>query len=252
MGKLKVLVVEDDPIHAAKAEMLLDELGYELLRIVDTAEEAVPVFLATKPDLILMDIQLSGVKDGIEVANKINQLNPIPIIFTTSFTDKETFERAKETNPYAYMIKPLKKEALQRNIELAVFNFAKSYLQDEIETDYFTGWSQNMMVQDSFFVKTSNCLEKVKHADVLWIEVTSNRYCEIKTESRSFTLRTTLKSLEGKLSPQQFVRVHRAYIVNIHKIESIHDRDMMLGIGENHIPMGTVYKQLVLERLNVL
>ena len=101
-------------------------------------------------------------------------------------------------------------------------------------------------------MKTSNCLEKVRHADVLWIEVTSNHYCEIKTESRSFNLRTTLKNLEQKLSPQQFMRVHRAYIVNINKVDSIYDRDMLLGIGGEHIPMGAVYKPLVMERLNVL
>ena len=252
MGKLRILVIEDDLMHASKAEMLLDELDYALAGIAKNIDEAIRLFVSTKPDVVLMDIDLSDEKDGIELADKFNKINPVPIIFTTSFTDQETFERAKQTEPYAYLIKPLEKNSLQRSIELAVYNFARNFMREEIEADYFTGWSQNMMAQDSFFVKTSDCLEKVRYADVLWVEVSADRYCEIKTATKSFSIRASLKNLEQKLSPYQFVRTHRAYIVNIMKVDNINDREMTVGIGEHEVPMGNAYKQIIMDKLNIL
>lgn len=252
MAKIRILAIEDDPIHAARAEMLLDELGYQLIEVASSPEEALRLFKATKPDLVLMDIDLSSDQDGIQVAEKMNGINPVPIIFTTSFTDTATFERAKSTEPYAYMIKPLEKERLKASIELAVFRFAKDYFRETIENDHFTGWSQNMMAKEAFFVKTSEALEKVRYADVLWVGVSSDRYCDIVTTSRSFILRASLKQLEGKLSPYQFVRAHRAYIVNMMKIEHINEQDMTLKVGTESIPLGNAYKQMILERLNIL
>lgn len=252
MAQIRILAIEDDPIHAARMEMLLDELGYFLIEIASTPDEALRLFSATKPDLVLMDIDLSSDRDGIEVAEKMNMINPVPIIFTTSFTDRETIDRAKSSDPYAYMIKPIEQGALQASIELAVFRFAKDYYRDTIESDHFSGWSQNLMAKDSFFVKTSNCLEKIRYADVLWVGVSSDRYCDIVTESRSFTIRTSLKSLEGKLSPYQFVRVHRAYIVNLLKVDSINEQDMSLGIRDKSVPLGSAYKQLIMKQLNII
>jgi DNA-binding LytR/AlgR family response regulator len=252
MSKLKILVVEDDPLHAAKAEMLLDELDYQLAGIASSEEEAVRMFLATKPDVVLMDIDLGASRDGIEVAMRLNKINPIPIIFATSFADDRTFERAKVTEPYAYLVKPLSLDEVRRNIELAVFRFAKNYLREQVATDHFSGWSGQLLAQDAFFVKTAETLEKVRYAEVLWVEVSSDRYCDIKTASRTFTLRASLKNLEEKLSPLQFMRVHRAYIVNMLQVESINDKDMTLTVAGHTVPMGAVYKQLIVERLHIL
>ncbi len=232
--------------------MLLDELDYELVGVAQNPSDAMRLFLSTKPDLVLMDIDLSAEKDGIEIAEKINKINPVPIIFTTSFTDQATFDRAKTTEPYAYLIKPLDKTALQKSIELAVYQFAKKYMREEIEADYFTGWSQNMMAQDSFFVKTSNQLEKIRYAEVLWVEVGEDRYCNIQTEKDSFSIRASLKNLEHKLSPYQFLRVHRGYIVNIMQVKSINDKEMLIGVGDQNIPLGSAYKNILMEKLNVL
>ncbi len=219
MAKSRILVVEDDPIHAARADMLLEKLGHELVGIASGSEDAIKLYIATKPELVLMDIQLTDKKDGIEVAEKINSINPIPVIFTTSLTDEQTFQRAKGTEPYAYLTKPLNQQELKRSIELAISNFAKSTLREDIESDYFSGWSQNAVGQDSFFIKTSQEYRKVRYADILWVEVAADRYCNIKTEQETYQIRASLRNLEQKLSPYQFIRVHKSYIANSVKID---------------------------------
>lgn len=252
MAQVRILAIEDDPIHAARIEMLLDELGYSLIEVASNPTDALRLFSATKPDLVLMDIDLSSERDGIEVAEKMNAINPVPLIFTTSFTDRETIDRAKATEPYAYLVKPIEQGALQASIELAVFRFAKDHFREVIENDHFSGWSQNLISKDAFFVKTSSCLEKIRYADVLYVGVSADRYCDIVTESRNFTVRTSLKNLEGKLSPYQFVRVHRAYIVNMLKIDQINEQEMTVGLGTEFVPLGSAYKQVIMQRLNIL
>lgn len=252
MTKLRILAVEDNPLHASKLEMLLDELGYFLIEIVNNADEAIRLFRATKPDLVLMDIDLGDGGDGISIANRINAINPVPIIFITSFSDQKTFNRAKSTEPYAYMIKPIEKASLQASIELAVLRFSKDYFKDTVEGDFFTGWSQKKLAQESFFVKTADGLAKVRYNDVLWINISTEKYCEIVTTSKTFRVRASLKQLEGKLSPYQFVRTFRSHIVNIHKIDAIRESDMTIIIGKEAIPLGQSYKQLLFQRLNVI
>lgn len=252
MAQLRILAIEDNPLHAGKLEMLLDELGYFLIEVVNNASEAIRMFRATKPDVVLMDVDLGGEKDGIDIAQQINEINPVPIIFITSFTDKTTFDRAKSTEPYAYMIKPVEKASLQASIELAVLRFAKDYFKETVEGDFFTGWSQNMLAKESFFIKTGNGLEKIRYAEVLWIHVAVDRYCDIVTGSKVFTIRASLKQLEDKLSPYQFVRTHRTHIVNIQKIDAISEQDMTVTIGEQIIPLGQAYKQVLMQKLNII
>ena len=245
MSQIRILAVEDNPIHAAKLEMLLDELGYFLIDTVNNTTDAVSKFEAVSPDIMLMDIDLKQDEDGIGIAKKITSINPVPIIFTTSFTDLTTIDRAKATHPFGYLIKPLEKAALQAAIELAVFRFAHTEVhQPEVQS---SGWTQHAIAMDSFFVKT-NCLEKVLYDDILWVGVSSDRYCEIVTESKTFTIRTSLLSLGEKLPPHQFVRIHRTYIVNIQKVIHINEQDMLIGIADQELSMGSAYKEDIMSR----
>lgn len=251
MGKIRILAIEDNQLHASRIEFILDELGYELISIAKNANEALRVFRATIPDLVLMDIDLSDNRDGIEVAESINKINPVPIIFTTAFTDKETFDRAKTTEPYAYMIKPVEKSALQASIELAVFRFSKDYIKETMEESGFSGWTDNMLATDCFFVKTVSCLEKVKYENVLWISVASDRYCEIITADKSYKIRASLKNLIEKLPPQ-FLRIHRTHIANIEKVDRINEQEMTLTIADHTIPMAQASKQMIIQKFTVL
>mgnify|MGYP003473637111 FL=1 len=112
--KYKILIVEDEMIIAANISLQLTTLGYEVTGIIPRGEEALMHFRQNKPDIVLLDIQLKGDLDGIETAKLMQKESEIPIIYLTANADEAHFNKAKSTNPYAFISKPFKKLDLQR------------------------------------------------------------------------------------------------------------------------------------------
>src|SRR5919198_3115548 len=133
MSILKIGVVEDELIIARTILGTLQELGYECCGPAINYTEAMEMLEQNKPDLLLLDIQLSGKKDGIDVAQKLNELYQVPFIFLTSNSDGETIDRAKKVNPHAYIVKPFTKEELFAAIEIAFSNFTGHHSQAKAE-----------------------------------------------------------------------------------------------------------------------
>ena len=119
----QILVVEDEVITALDIQRRLKSLGYQVPEIICSGEEAIEKVKQNKPDLILMDINLFGGMDGIEAASKIHSFSDIPIIYLTAFSDNETLQRAKITEPYAYIVKPFKDRDLHLNLEIAFYKY---------------------------------------------------------------------------------------------------------------------------------
>ena len=118
VSPIKVLIVEDEMIIAANTSLQLTNLGYEVSGIVSRGEEVLIHIKDSLPDIILLDIQLKGELDGIETAHQVQEHFDIPIIYLTSNVDDANFERAKKTNPYAFISKPFKKLDLAHAIDL--------------------------------------------------------------------------------------------------------------------------------------
>ena len=102
-----ILIIEDEVMLSAWLKMQLEDEGYFVCGSFTTGEKAIEFVQNTKPDLILMDINLVGEIDGIEAAEVINIKSKIPIIFMTGYADPEIYERAQKTKPVAYLIKPI-------------------------------------------------------------------------------------------------------------------------------------------------
>ena len=75
----------------------------------------------SEPDLVMMDIMLEGPMDGVEVAGRIREKNEIPVILLTAYSDNETLQRAKITEPFGYLIKPYNERELHTNIEVSLY-----------------------------------------------------------------------------------------------------------------------------------
>lgn len=121
MPKARILVVEDEGIIAEDIQMSLKDLGYEIAGTVSTGEEAMRMAVQQRPDLVLMDVVLQGQLDGIEAADKIHTLLKIPIVYLTAYSDDKVLERAKNTEPFGYLIKPFRDRELHSTIEMALF-----------------------------------------------------------------------------------------------------------------------------------
>ena len=119
MGE-RVLIVEDEAIIAEDIRRTLVTLGYDAPRSAVTGAEAVALAEALQPRLVLMDIKLKGPMDGIEAAGLIRDRFGIPVIFLTSHSDEATLARAKEMQPYGYILKPFDDRELRIAIEVAL------------------------------------------------------------------------------------------------------------------------------------
>jgi len=117
----KILVVEDEAIVARDIERQLRKAGYEVPAVVASAEAAIEQAGQTSPDLVLMDIRLQGPVDGIEAAREIREQFKLPVIFLTAHADDETLARAKLTQPFGYIVKPIGHSNLTSSIEMALY-----------------------------------------------------------------------------------------------------------------------------------
>jgi|SRR5581483_6462847 len=114
------LIVEDESLIAEELRERLERFGFRVIATVDSAEEGVCIAAAERPDLVLMDIRLKGEKDGVEAAIEIRRHVDVPIIYLTAYSDRATLERAKQAEPYGYVLKPFHERELQVTIELAM------------------------------------------------------------------------------------------------------------------------------------
>lgn len=122
---LRVLIVEDEPLYGRLLTAFVHSLGHVPVGPATSGEEALQLFdQEPRPQLALLDINLSGSLDGIDVAEALLARQRVPLIFNTSLADTATFNRAKQVGPSAYLVKPFDQVVLERAIALALHNFA--------------------------------------------------------------------------------------------------------------------------------
>ncbi|MEO1261821.1 MAG: response regulator [Bacteroidota bacterium] len=245
MGKFQILLVEDSPSFAFEVEMLIEEMGYELLDTVDNAEDALAAIDKYHPDLILMDIGLKSNLTGLDVANLIKHLK-IPIIFTTSYNDQETYKKAQESHIYGFLVKPFDRLSLQSAIENAfkriILGASEEQERDKVEKD--------IAKHKRLLVKQNGILRKIKTDEILFIQGEGN-YSTLVTMEKRFVVKMSMKKLLESLQTD-IVPIHRSYCVRLDKVDGIDTKEDLIIVGKHKLPLGRRYKPAVLERFNLL
>jgi DNA-binding LytR/AlgR family response regulator len=244
---IKILVVEDEMIIAAKISMQLSSLGYEVTGILPRGEEALLHIKENRPDIILLDINLKGNLDGIETAKQLQQEAPVPIIYITANSDEATFNRAKSTKPYAFITKPFKQIDLQRAIELTISRMAAN--DTNIQPEAHISEEHPFFLSDRIFVKHRDKMIKIIVADILYVEADRN-YCRIFTSEKEYLLTITLKTIEEKFPGRIILRTHRSYLVNLAHIDEVADGHLI--IHQKAIPLSAGMKEQLLQRIQTL
>ena len=244
MTKPRILISEDEVIIAEDIAASLEELGYETCAI-DSGEDTIDMIRETRPDLVLLDINLRGGADGVDIGSRIKEEFNIPFIYLTAYADHATVDRAKKTEPDGFLVKPFDEKSLRSAIEIALYkhdshkemNGAQlSPKEQEVATDYI-------------FVKVKHRIIKVHYSDILWVEAYDN-YSFIVTADQKYLVSSTLKDMEQKLPSQNFVRVHRSYIANLDKIEALEENSVVFAKGD--VPIGKSYKKTLMSRFNII
>ena len=250
MPKTNVLVVEDESIVSKDIQHSLKKLGYNVVGAASTGERAFELAASEKPDIILMDIMLKGDINGIETASRVKEELQIPVIYLTAYADESTLEKAKVTEPYGYIIKPFKEVDLHTSIEMALYKFSK---EKEVlkARDLFYSIIENKDSKDFIFVKSKSRLVKIKTSDIYFVEALKD-YVVINTLDSRYTIHSTMKDIVAKLEQDNFIRVHRSFIVRLDKIASIEYPNLHLENDKKVIPIGGSFKEDLIKKLNLL
>ena len=242
---VRIVVVEDDAVIAADLAALLDELGYTVCTTCSDARSAMLALARHEPDLLLLDIQLGRGADGIRIAEEVNTIRPLPIIFVTSHTDAGTLDRVKAVRPAGFIIKPFDEADLRTQIEIALARYAA---QAEVATPMADEARQDFVIADNLFVRYGGRLIKVPLEDILYAEADGN-YVLVHTADRRYALTTTLTSMEEKLPARRFLRVHRSYLVDLRRITAVEEKRVLLG--DVAVPVGRTHREALRRRLDL-
>lgn len=235
---LKVLIIEDDALITEDIKMMISKIGHVVIGNAFSSNQAINLLRDLNPDIVLLDINLGGKIDGIDIAEIINMKYSIPFVFITSYSDDHTVNRAGESRPSGYIVKPFDQNDLKVAIQFAMFRFLN---QRNPKTVYDE--------QSVYFFKDRDVLTPVKAQDIMYIKADDN-YCIIVTNDSKHIVHSTLKSINEKLACNALIQCHRSYVVNYSFIEQISEG--YAKIGSTEIPIGRKFKKSFFDSLEII
>lgn len=236
---MKALIVEDEISIALELELILQELGHEVIGRVDNSTSAYEKIVAEIPDLICMDIDIKGSYNGLDIAEKITHLS-IPIIFITSSSDKEIALRIDKLKNAVYIVKPIKKFTLKSVIELIL-------ARNEIKRKNVQTYSAD----EFLFLKKKDNYVKIKLDEILYVRAEGD-YSVTHTKTTKFINHLTISKMQEVLPEKDFIKPHRSYLVNIKNIDSISLTNSQISIGDCQIPVSRNNKTAIQEAFKLL
>ncbi|WP_424961462.1 LytTR family transcriptional regulator DNA-binding domain-containing protein [Ekhidna sp.] len=227
MSKFNIVIVDDELMIAEMTKEMLLELGYNVVGIAKNHEEADLILSSPQQiDLLILDINLSEQKDGIDLAREVEKKYKLPFIFLTSYSDPKTIKKASSTTPAAYLLKPFTRDDLFTTIEFLRAKGSKS--------------------AEFVLVKVGAKKVKVSVQDIHYIK-SDNNYLDVVTEEKKFIVRNSLDNFLSELRSNEIVRVHRSYAVNIHKVKAINGQQLL--VKDIKCPISRTNKREVSELL---
>lgn len=234
-SKHKIAIVEDDPLISLDLQEILLENNYLVSDVYHSGEEAIEQ-MNPKTDLALLDINLDGAMTGIELGIELKK-REIPCIFITSYYDNKTLEKARIADPLAYIIKPFEEHEIIANVKLGLSKISSSESEVAMEP------------QKPVFLKSGTKMQRLIPDEIDYIEA-YDVYSQVWSNGKRMTASHTLKGISQLLNFPFLVRVHRSYIVNINKVQSICEDAVV--IGENKIPIGRTYKKTFFDLIQLI
>lgn len=256
MEPTRVMIIEDEALVALDLAKGLEKDGYFVVGTADNGKEAIELFRTTPVDILLVDVNIVGDLDGISTAAMLMELRQVPLIYLTAFTDPGTLERAKATQPSAYLSKPYTLTNVRIAIEMAMHNFAvarqgtppgKVIPLEKSPAADATDKETILRLNDYIFVKHQYAFVKIRLTDILYVEA-ENNYVQLITPERKFLLRQSMAQLLEKIDYTAMARIHRSYAVNIDAIQSFNEQEVT--VAKTSLPIGRTYREEFLKRFH--
>lgn len=231
---MNCLIIDDNKIARTTLKQLASQV--KDLQIEGECTNAVEAWnlIQEKPvDLLLLDIEMPGMS-GLELTRNLGDKRPV-IVFTTS--KKEYAAEAFELNVADYIVKPVTPARFLQAIDRV-----REILASNHEVVNYT--------PDSFiFFRDSNVVRKLNLDEILYAEAMGD-YVKLHTPGKFYAIHTTLKAVEERLPPGQFLRVHRSYIVAVSKIDTIQEGALI--VNGKPVPVADAYRSALNKRMNIL
>lgn len=238
MNALKIGIVEDDLIIARSIGEMLLASGYSVAGPARRYSEAIELLEVESPDLLLLDIRISGKMDGIDVAHTIRRSFDLPFIFLTANTDFQTIARAKEVDPAAFLAKPVTKAQLFAAIEIAIASYSgKQSPAPQIPTTQSPG----------VFVKDGAAFRRIFFSEILYAESLDNYLRLVMQGGGEVVMRSTLADFLQEAPG--FLQSHRSFAVAADKVEKVQAAE--ISAGGLRVPLSKTFRPLVLEALGI-
>ncbi len=234
--KTTCIIVDDEPLALEILETYLEKIPeIELLGTFSNGIEAMQFLKKQQVDLLLLDIEMPELT-GIQLMKVLS--DPPKVIFTTAYDQYAI--KSYEFEAVDYLLKP---------VEFGRFLQAIEKAQKQIALENPNALSQTSPEASYFFIKTEHRIQRVEKSDILYIEGMKN-YLRIVTKNNKFMTLLSFRKVQNLLSEENFMRVHKSFLVAINRIDCI-ERGRII-IGERRIPIGETYKNQVQQRINGL
>ena len=250
---MRVIVVDDEPLARRGIRRFLNnDSSFEVVAECGDGASAIAAIRSSKPHLVFLDVQMPEM-DGFDVLRKIGPEHFPAVIFVTAY-DRYAV-RAFDSNALDYLLKPFGRERFERALGRAKERIAKK-LNPEDSHRILAALEQvhsKQQYADRLPVAENGRIVLVRTQDIDWIEAEGN-YALVHAGKRDHALRETLSSLQRKLNPLDFMRIHRSAIVNVHRIQEIqpwfHGYHLVLLEGGQKLRMSR-YQREIAKRLGL-
>lgn len=227
MSRTKILIIEDEIIAALELKTEIEKLGCIVTDIAYTQQKVLDSIRNNKPDIILSDINLGKSPDGIQIVQKVQKIQNIPILYITAFSDDDTIARALSTNPLGYIVKPFKPEDIKTNIRLAIYKINLFPAKKINKNHHYLGNNFYYdLTEEKLYYKNKFINLGIKEKRLLSILIDANyskvRFSDLEeivwegNKPSQGALRTLVYRLKGKLG-NDIIEVTYGYGYNLKK-----------------------------------
>lgn len=221
---MRIFIGDDEILIAEHLADIVKSFKHEVVGIGHSKDKIIELIEKSKPDLVLLDIRMEHEFDGIEIGKYIQQNLAIPFIYITAHSDKYIIEKALPTKPSGYIIKPFKPMDVYTAIHIASDKF------------------RNLKTDNFLLLKDGVKLVKVFFYNIIFMK-SDNNYVEVHTNNKIYIDRNSLENLNDKLQSEDFIRIHRSYIINKTHIKAITQNE--IEIGDFKLPISRNYLHLL-------
>ncbi len=231
--EISIYIVEDEAIARAGLEAIIEDLGYTLLGSAADADIALLDIISTKPDILLLDIHLGALHDGVWLAQQLQASSlKVSIIYLTAYGDAETLKRVKETNPSAYLKKPYDEVTLSTTIDLL-----SAQIRSGKSKDLFS-------VSENEYIVVQDGRKKIKIdlSKLLYVQSDGN-YVRIGLKEATYLIRASLKWYVQNLPSNDFIQIHRSTLINRNYISSTDNKSV--NVQSLNFKVGSSFKHII-------